>query len=67
MTYSIILNDVANTEIEVAPSQFDIDNYGLVQAIIEAGQANSVYKSLRSEQDASIHTVVIDGEEITQF
>lgn len=66
-TYTITLNDVAKTDVEVTPRTSDIDNYGLVQAIIEAAHAHPTYKAKRSSEDASIRSIWIDGEEVTQF
>lgn len=65
--YTVTLNDSAKTDIEVTPDATDIDNYGLVQAIIEAVHANPVYKAFRKSEDASIRSIWIDGEEVTQF
>lgn len=66
-TYTVTLNDAAKTDIEIAPAAADIENYGLAQAIIEAAQAHQTYKALRAAEDASIGSIWIDGEEITQF
>lgn len=65
MTYTVTLT--TKTEIEVAPAQNDIDAYGLVQAIIEAARNTDAYKAEREEFDASIRSIEIDGEEVTQF
>lgn len=67
MTYIVTMSDNAKTEIEVRANPSDVENYGLVQAIIEAARANATYMRLKSEEDATIRSIWIEGDEITQF
>lgn len=64
-TYTITLTNSA--DITVRPVKSDIDNYGLVQAILEAGRKSAAYKAAVKADDARIHSVWINGEEVTQF
>lgn len=64
-TYTVTLTNRA--DIEVRPLKSDIDNYGLVQAILEAARKTPAYKAAAKSDDARVHSLWIDGEEVTQF
>lgn len=67
--FTATLNDAAKTDITVSVDENSafVSDYGLVAAILEAVHSTAAYKAARKEEDASIHSIWIDGEEVTQF
>ena len=68
-TYTATLNNAAKTKINVRVNIRGriAEHYGLVAAILEAAHKTRAYKAARKADGAQVRSILIDGEDVTQF